>query len=135
MNDKAKIKATIETFYEIISGTKSESRDWTAFRRLFVTDAQFWLLGSSQDSGEMVLAMDVDTYIHRLSTALAREDFYEHTTINEIYISHNIAAATTSYYARRTPNSEISFRQGTCFLHLVKAATDWRICSMIYQDN
>jgi hypothetical protein len=135
MNDRANIKATIEKFYEIISGTKSESRDWLAFRQLFVTDAQFWLLGSSQDTRETVSAIGIDIYIQRLSTALAHADFYEHTTIHEIYTSHNIATAVTSYYAHRTQNSEVPFKQGTCFLHLVKITTGWRICSMIYQDD
>jgi len=135
MDDRTNIKATIEKFYEIISGTKEEPRDWLAFRQLFVTNAQFWLLGSSQDAKETVPPMDLDTYTNRLSTGLARDDFYEHTTIHEIHTSHHIAAATTSYYARRTPDSDLPFKQGTCYLHLVKVTAGWRICSMIYQDD
>jgi len=135
MDDKTNIKATIEKFYEIISGTREEPRDWSAFRQLFVMNAQFWLLGSSRETIETVLPMDLDTYINRLSTALARDDFYEHTTIHEISTSHHIAAATTSYCARRTPDSGLPFRQGTCYLHLVKVTAGWRICSMVYQDD
>ena len=52
MNDRVNIEAVITKFYEIISGTKSEPRDWSAFRELFVTDAQIWLLGSNRDIGE-----------------------------------------------------------------------------------
>ena len=135
MDDKSQIKATIDRFYELISGTRQEARDWEAFRNLFAAGAQFWILSQSTEGGPTVSILDLDTYIERLSAGLAQADFYEQATIVEIHISQNIAAAITTYAARRAPGEEQPFKEGTCYVHLIQQNGDWRICAMIYQDE
>ena len=50
--------------------------------------------------------MDIDTYIHRLSEALAARDFYESTVIHEIYTSENIASAIIAIFIAMTENGK-----------------------------
>jgi hypothetical protein len=134
MNDTSSIESVIHVFYEVISGLASEQRNWDRMRSLFAPGA--CLLPSSVACGTSPpSAIDIETYVQRLSGFLSQHDFFEIGFINHIEVYGNIASVISTYEARHSPTESKPFRQGVNFIQMLSDGNRWWLTSMMWRDE
>lgn len=135
MDDVKKIEATINSFYETISGEAGASRDWDRMRRLFAAGAGLISNPGDWPGDTEISVMGVETYIGKLATFLQEHDFYE---CGSNYMVENygaIASVLSTYEARHSVGEMRPFKRGVNFIHLVKNRGEWQISSMVWMDE
>lgn len=134
MNDTSSIESVIHTFYEVISGFANEKRNWDRMRSLLAPGAS--LIPSSVVCGTSSLsAIDIETYIQRLTGFLSQHDFFETGFTHRIEVYGNIASVISTYEARHTPNESEPFRRGVNYIQMLSHGNRWWITSMIWRDE
>ena len=132
MTPNNEIEDVLNTFYEILSGNKSEQRDWDTFRELFYPGALLFT-NAITSNPSIVNGLDIDEYISNLDTFLSQNDFIEEGSITQFVIEANIASIISTYEAKRAM-SEQPFKHGNNFVHFIYVEGKWKITSMIWQD-
>ena len=127
------IEHTLSTFYEIISGHKTEPRNWDKMRSLFYPGAHLFPNSVTANSINSC-GIEIDSYIQNLDRFLCQNDLFERGTITQTIIESNIASVTSTYEARRTMSDQEPFKHGVNFIHLLRAGNDWKITSMMWRD-
>ncbi|UCG62310.1 MAG: hypothetical protein JSV52_03230 [Candidatus Zixiibacteriota bacterium] len=135
MNHLAAIKSRIDSFYEIISGTTGQVRDWDKMRSLFIPGAYVVICLSSKSKGATATVMGIDTYIENLARFLRDNDFHEIGIIHRTEIFGNIASVISTYEARHSPDEKDPMKRGVNFIHLCQDSGAWLITSMIWRDE
>jgi len=126
------IEEVLTTFYEIISGNKSEQRDWDKFRALFYPGALLYPNSvTSNPTGSK--GIEIDEYISNLNHFLSQNNFFEKGSITQFIIENNIASVISTYESKRS-TSEQPFKQGVNFVHFICVEGKWKITSMIWKD-
>lgn len=124
----------IDGFYRIISGTAGTMRDWDAFRTLFLPGAI--LVPCPRDHGPPDLGVrSVDAYIERLKSALADKSFFERGSDYRIERMGDIAHVTSRYEAFNSASGGTLLKCGTNLILLARSADEWKIASMVWQDD
>jgi hypothetical protein len=126
------IEEVLTSFYEIISGYKSEQRDWDKFRALFYPGAVLFP-NSVTTNPTVSKGIEIDEYISSLNHFLSQNDFFEKGSITQIKIENNIASVISTYEAKRSA-SEQPFKRGVNFVQFICVEGKWKITSMIWQD-
>ena len=125
----------VNKFFQIISGSSNQSRDWQSFKNLFSSDA---ILSASVKnmSNEYVLhSWSVDSYIERLDNFLKANDFYEKAENFNIVLSKNIPQLTCNYFASRNKSFSPELKRGLNHIHFIKKDGEWKIINSIWEDN
>lgn len=135
MNDSQKIRETIGRFYEILSGTKNEWRDWDILRSLFSRGACLVKNISSGSGTGSPSSYDVESYIKYLDTVLKKNNFFEEGYDYEIRISGNIAQVYSLYEARENPEQINPVKSGVNLIHLVRDGEEWKVQNMLWEDQ
>ena len=125
------IAAKIDAFYEGISGPSGLAPNAHALATLFVSGAAILSHRRDRSAG----AVDVAAYIDRLRTSLADRDFFERGFDYRIEVHGDIAQVWSRYEASSEPGFAEIDKAGTNLIHLVRDEDDWRIASMVYQDD
>lgn len=132
MTSNNDIEKVLNTFYEIISGDKTEQRDWVTFRTLFYPGALLFP-NSVTTNPTITKGIKVNEYISDLERFLRQNEFFENGLITHTVIENNIASIISTYEAKRSP-SEQPFKHGVNFVHFICVEGKWKITSMIWQD-
>ena len=133
MQHQSKIEQTLSLFYKIISGHKTEKRDWDAMRSIFYPGAVLFPISVTQ-SPSIMQGIDIDTYIQNLDRFLSEHDFFEQGVLSQTIIENNIASVISTYEARRSMDDKVPFKRGVNFVHFIRLADAWKITSMIWRD-
>jgi len=129
--ERKRIAAQIDAFYEAISGSAERKPDLTSLAALFASGAS--ILPHRQEESQE--ALSVDEYVDRLRRALADRNFYERGIDYRIEIHGDIAQVWSRYEASEGPSfSEIS-KHGTNLVQLIRDEGVWKISSMLYRDD
>lgn len=129
--DRSAIQAVIDEFYRLISGSAGNARDWLALRRLFCDGACVFPTLRTTPSH----ALGIDAYIERLQTALSGRTFYERGLDYRVEIRGAIAQVRSRYEASDSPDGDRTIKVGTNLVQLVRQGSEWRIFSMLYEDD
>jgi len=135
MDDSAAIKSRINDFYEVISGTAAEVRDWGKMRSLFIPGAYVVICPSAKSKGRAARVMGIDSYLDNLGRFLHDNDFHEVGIIHRTEIFGNIASVISTYEARRSSDDKDPIKRGVNFIHLCCDNDRWLITSMIWRDE
>ena len=127
------IEPVLIVFYEIISGQKTESRNWDKLRSLFHPGACLFP-NSVTVNPVNSCGIDIDTYIQNLDRFLGQNDFFEQGSITQVVIQENIASLIGTYEARHTKSDQEPFIHGVNFVHLIHTGSEWKITSMIWRN-
>ena len=129
--DRSAIQAVIDEFYRLISGSAEDARDWLALRRLFCDGACVFPIARTTPSH----ALEIDGYIERLRTALSGRVFYERGLGYRVEIRGAIAQVRSRYEAGDSPDGDRTIKAGTNLVQLVRQGSEWKIFSMLYEDD
>lgn len=132
MNENQTINSIIDQFYAHISGTVEDERDWESFKTLFTKDARLKPIKKNSNNHEYV---DINTYIENLSVFFKKQDFYEYGLDYKVLEFRDIATVSSKYIAKKRMNDNEIIKQGVNFIHLVKEENEWKISSMVWQDE
>lgn len=132
---RPQIEKKLNRFYSIISGKAGTQRDWEQFTQLFAPNATLSTVISATNIMETPIIWNVESYIDRLIKFLGENDFYEIGYDYEIRHSANIAQVTSKYKATKNETDTNILKQGTNHIHLVKLDDEWKILSMVWEDD
>ncbi len=133
--NQIKIKKIINSFYEIISGSPGDIRDWARFRSLFYNNAFVTPYVKSDVKKSESKVYSVDSYIDKLSDFLENSDFYECGYNYSINVFSNICQVESDYKASSDRLYKNILKTGRNFIHLIKEGDEWKILSMVWEDN
>jgi hypothetical protein len=131
--DKTEIIGLIDMFYQLISGDCIDKRDWKGLKNLFSQKASLTMIGNESNSG--FISLNVQNYMHRLATYFETSNFWERGSCSQVAISNRIASVNSSYEASTEPDFLAIMKSGTNFIQLVKTEKQWKIVSMLWEDN
>ena len=134
MSLQAKMIEPISTFFDVISGCQSKKRDWEKMRSIFYPGAVLFP-NSITHKPTFSPGVDIDTYIDNLEKYLSQNDFFEQCSITQIVTEGNIASVISTYEARRSVEDKLPLKKGINYIHLICTGDEWKITSMIWQDN
>jgi len=135
MSDLAAIRSGIDDFYEVISGTAGQVRDWDKMRSLFIPGAYVTICPAAGSRVRSTTTMGVEAYIENLARFLKDRDFYEMGIIRHTEIFGNIASVISTYEARKSSDEEEPLKRGVNFIHLCYDNDRWLITNMIWRDE
>lgn len=131
---KDEIVNLIDLFYKIISGKKSQERNWELFKTLFSPEAKLLPLKHTDNIND-ILSYSVDEYINRLELYLGENDFYEYGENYKIEVFNNLAYAYSEYKAKRNENDKELIKKGINLIHFVNNGKRWFVSSMQWEDS
>ena len=123
----------IEEFYSLISGNRVDERDWQGISALFTEGAMLSVVTDTESC--QLISMNVSEYLTRLAEYLDDKDFHETGANFDVFISKAIACVRSVYKARMRQDSGEETKSGVNFAHLVRENKQWRILSMLWQDD
>jgi len=123
------IQATVYAMLNVISGPAGR-RDWNRMKDLFVPGG---LMISARKDGPNV--MTPDQYIERVKPIFDQEGFFERPVVNKIEHYGNIAHVFCTYESRHNSNDAKPFARGINSFQLIKAGDDWKIMSILWQQE
>ena len=129
MSNQLEIIRVIDRFYEIISGIAGEERDWDEFESLFCDKAS--LMNSKADPHPL----DVSSYIVKLNKFLETNDFYEYGLNYDVKVYRNIVYVYSEYEAKESLDDDKLLKKGVNLVHLLRVNEEWKIVSMLWEDE
>jgi hypothetical protein len=134
--EKSKIQEAIDEFYDVISGSKEEQRDWDKFRSLFFSgDSALASIKFNEGKELTTKPLNVNAYITGLNNFLSAHDFYEYGLNYEICIFGSIAHVYSEYEAKRKKEDPCIIKKGVNLVQLIHDGHAWKIYSMLWQDK
>jgi hypothetical protein len=130
-DDPSAVEAVIDEFYRLISGSAEDVRDRRALRRLFCNGA--CVLPISRTTPPQ--ALGIDAYIERLRTALSGRSFHERGLGYRVEVRGSITQVWSRYEAADSPDWSRTIKAGTNLVQLVRQGSEWKIFSMLYEDD
>ncbi|HJT17841.1 MAG TPA: nuclear transport factor 2 family protein [Thermoanaerobaculia bacterium] len=127
--DAKDIESAVLGVYNVISGPAGP-RDWEHFKALFADGAR---LGSLRD-GKLTL-MTPDDYIARAQPHFDKDGFFEKPVETRIDQFKDIAHVTSRYESRRAAADEKPFARGVNHFELARIGGQWRVVSIIWQQE
>jgi len=91
----------VATYYAILSGSASTSRDWQRFRSLFLPEAQFTLMHGREGSHAVAEVEPLERMLSRWDENLAKADVYLKLTDSKTNAFGHMANVWTSFEVRR----------------------------------
>ncbi len=128
------IESLINSFYEIISGSTGDLRDWDIFRSLFYQGAFVTPFVKPEANNYGTKVYSVDSYIDKLSGFLYKNDFYECGFNYSVKIFSNICQVESEYKARSDKLYKNILKTGRNYIHLINDGDEWKILSMVWED-
>ena len=125
------VEDVLNSFYQTLSGSADEPRDWTALEPLFCEEARI----SPLPWGTASISLPLGTYINRLRSSLDGRVFYERGLGYRVEVTSCIAEVWSRYEASEVPNWDRPIRSGTNLVQLVLRDGAWKILSMLYEDD
>lgn len=134
MDDNERIINQITLFYSILSGARSDTRDWGKFKELFCNNATLCSFKQFAYNYQSSI-LCVDEYIIRINRFFKENDFYEFSTKNEVKIFENICIVHNEYEAFADSDRKIFIKRGTNLISMLYECDKWRIVNMLWQDD
>jgi hypothetical protein len=129
--DTDTVESIIRRNYELISGLKSEARDWETWKKLHAPGARLIPIEKGDDGERIARVMTPDEFIESRSRILSQMDFYEWETEREERVYGRLAQVWSTYVAAPKPGGEI-IRKGVNSIQLWNDGTRWWILSVAW---
>lgn len=129
------LDSTITTLYSVISGEKSQERDWELMRFLFHPDAKLIPSGKNKEGIYGARYMTVDDYIKNNGQWLVDNGFFEkeiHRTVNTF---GNITQVFSTYNAFKSEADAEPFMRGINSIQLLNDGKRWWIINIYWTQE
>jgi hypothetical protein len=130
--DVASLDAILDAFYDAVSGSAGQERDWNRVRRLFIPHARI-VPSRPRQSGEgaEVQVQDVEHWIERATPIMARSGFFVTEIGRTTETFGNIAHVFSAYDVRRAPQ-EAPVARGINSFQLLRDGNRWWIVTIFW---
>jgi hypothetical protein len=137
--DVESLDAIISAAYDVISGPAGEARNWERLQSLFAPGAR--LIPTSKEAGvtlsdgEMPEALDVESYILRVSNYFEVNGFVETEVARTTEQFGRIAHAFSTYESRHHRDDPEPFMRGINSIQLFHDGKRWWIVTIYWQHE
>ena len=128
--EEMNITATVIALYNVISGPAGR-RDWNVMKALFAPNAR--LMSVRKDGTFNV--MTPDEYIERAKPYFDQNGFFERPVSNRIERFRDIVHVFSRYESRHASNDAAPFARGVNSFQLVRIGNDWKIVTILWQEE
>lgn len=129
------LNGIINTFYDVISGEKGETRDWTLFKHLFKTNAKLIPSIKNEKGVYTVGYMSPDDYIKTSGKWLVDTGFFEKEINREVHTFSNISQVFSTYEAYKTSAYENPIMRGINSFQLLNDGKRWWIINVYWTQE
>ncbi len=133
-SDVATLDAILHAFYEAISGSAGQPRDWDRFRSLFVPGGRLMPIVSLPDEKRGVRFLSAEDFIHRVEPIFAIEDFWERESSRQTETFGHFAHVLSFYESLRSPNGS-PFERSANSIQLFNDGFRWWIVSVMWNTS
>ena len=125
-SDEFQIKATVLAVYNVLSGPAGR-RDWRQFEGLFAPEARIVIAGMG--------AMTTKEYAERFTPKFNAAGWFERPVATRVLRYGDIAQVWSMYEGREASNQERASARGIIGFQLVRIAGEWKVQSLIRQEE
>ena len=133
-SDVATLDAILHAFYETVSGSVGQPRDWDRFRSLFLPDARLMPVVCLSGEKAGVRFLSTEEFIHRVEPIFAIEDFWERETNRKTETVGHFAHVLSFYDSLRSPDG-IPFEHGVNSIQLLNDGVRWWIVNVMWNTS
>ena len=119
------IKATVLATYNVISGPAGR-RDWNRFKDLFAPGAR--LIHKDK-------VMTPEEFSTESQKYFAEHGFFERPVSTRIDRYHDVAQVWSAYESRNNSNDDKPFARGVNSFQLVRAGGQWKVLTILWQEE
>lgn len=131
--DDFAIESTVLAVYNVISGPAGR-RDWPRFEALFAPDARM-VVSKITDGKPATTVLTTKDYIDRTTPRFNEKGFFERPIATRVLRYGNIAQVWSTYESREASNDEKPFARGINSIQLVRIGDDWKVQSIVWQQE
>ncbi len=130
--DVASPQAIVAALYDVLSGTKTQQRNWDRFRSLFIEGGR--LIPTSVDAKGVkhLRALTADEYAKVVDPQLKGEGFYEREISHASDSFGAIMHVFSTYESRHAVNDPQPFSRGINSIELFNDGSRWWIISVLW---
>lgn len=129
------LDSTIATLYSVISGDKSEERNWELFKHLFKKDAKLIATGKNSKGKKIVKHMSPEDYIKTSGKWLVENGFHEIEINRKTQIFGNIAHVFSTYEAYQSLSDNEPMLRGINSIQLFHDGKRWWIINVFWKQE
>lgn len=123
------IESTVLAVYNVVSGPAGR-RDWDRFEELFAPGAQIGVY----ENGKIELLTPA-AWAAKMKPVLESSALFWRPLLTKVERHKDIAHVTSRYESRHTTTEAKAFARGVAHLELVRSGDNWRVVSMVWQDQ
>lgn len=125
------IDGIINEGLKIITGEKGKTRDWEAYRMLFIPNAQITYLHHDTTGKNIPFTSTLEEFVRAGRAYYENDGFIEYELKNKVIEYNGVANAFQSYYAKEKEHEEL----GVNSYHLIWDGKRWRITNILWTNN
>ena len=126
------IDGIVKEVLKIISGADGKTRDWQAFRNLFLPTATFTILNNDSTFPEPVETISLEDFISLMHDEYYQQGFIEYETGKVVDEYNGISHVFQSFYAKDSENVE---GRGVTSYQLVFYDNRWWIVNIMWTGD
>ncbi len=132
--DVASIDSIMKAFYEVISGSAGQPRQWERDRSLYIPGVRFVEMSEDKNGKPHAEIVDHQQFVDRSDPPLVKNGFFENELHRETKRFGNIAHVFSTYESRTTAKGPIIMR-GVNSVELFWDGKRWWIASAIWDQE
>jgi hypothetical protein len=133
-SDVATLDAILHTFYETVSGSAGQPREWDRFRSLFLPEGRLMPIVSIAGERAGLRFLSTEDFIHRVDPIFATEDFWERESSRQTDTFGHFAHVLSFYDSLRSPNGP-PFEKSANSIQLFNDGLRWWIVNVMWNTS
>jgi hypothetical protein len=133
-SDVATLDAILHTFYETVSGSAGQPREWDRFRSLFLPEGRLMPIVSIAGERAGLRFLSTEDFIHRVDPIFATEDFWERESSRQTETFGRFAHVLSFYDSLRSPNGP-PFEKSANSIQLFNDGLRWWIVNVMWNTS
>ncbi|MCB0463429.1 MAG: hypothetical protein R2816_12085 [Flavobacteriaceae bacterium] len=129
------LESTLSTLYGVISGEKSQERDWELFKYLFHSEAKLIPSGKNAEGLHTARFMTPDDYIKSSGKWLIENGFFEKEIHRSVNTFGNITQVFSTYESFRSEADTKPFMRGINSIQLLNDGERWWIINIYWMQE
>lgn len=131
----ASIDSIIFNLYDVISGEKTEERDWELFKYLFKKEARLISTRKKSNDKDDVYFMTVDDYIENATAFFKQNNFFEKEIFRKSERFGSLVHVWSTYETLNKNESETPIARGINSIQLFNDGTRWWIVNIYWTSE
>ena len=132
--DVATLDAILHAFYETVSGSCGQPRDWDRFRSLLLPGARLMPIVSIPGEKAGIRFLSTEDFIRRVEPIFATEDFWERESSRQTETFGHFAHVLSFYESLRSPTG-LPFERSANSIQLLNDGLRWWIVNVMWNTS